>query len=329
MRIKIVLVLLLGCLCILTTSAFAAAVVMTGDDSNSATTSFNSDTQLHWSPAGAPSAGNTYSNGGWLLRTPNVAGNYTFAGDSLTIGGSSPHYPFLTDGSVNNNCLINKTPTSPTITVGNLILDAGTVRDGMGSGDTWTLAGNMFITSNGGGLVAQSHFNVDSVISGSGPLYIGANGSGEAARTVYIDSGLNTYNGSIKLNGADAAHSRLTFAASSLMNFTIGANGVNNTIYGVGTVEYAGALNIDLTAADNTIGDTWVLSSPTTQTYDATFSVNGFTSLGDGNTWTQAAKGVTYQFTQNNGTLSVVPEPATCVMLVLAAMGIAFYSRKK
>ena len=134
-----------------------ALVVMTANDSNSATTSFNSDVQLHWNPAGAPAAGNDYSTVGYLLRTPTTAGNYTFAGDSLTVGGGNGGgaNPFLTNGSVNNNSFINKTPTGTIITVNNLILDAGYIRDGMAQTDIWTIAGNINVTANGGGLACR------------------------------------------------------------------------------------------------------------------------------------------------------------------------------
>ncbi|MGA2062195.1 MAG: PEP-CTERM sorting domain-containing protein, partial [Thermoguttaceae bacterium] len=59
----------------------------------------------------------------------------------------------------------------------------------------------------------------------------------------------------------------------------------------------------------------------------------GFTNEGNGY-WAEAipASPNYFVFNESNGTLdvqSVVPEPATCIMLVLAAMGIAFYSRKK
>ena len=164
-----------------------------------------------------------------------------------------------------------------------MILDAGYIRDGLGSSDIWTIAGNISVTSNGGGFAAQCRFNVDSVISGSGKLYIADNGSGEAARTIYIDSGLNTYNGSIQmLSRSDATHSRLTFTANSLMNFTIGANGVNNSISGIGTAEFDGDFNIDLTGGKHQLSAiAGCLRTQRSQTYDATFTVNGFTSLGE------------------------------------------------
>ncbi len=81
-------VLACAALLVIATAAQAGTAIMIGDDVNNATsTSFNSDVQLRWNPAGAPSAGNTYSTGGWLMRTPTNAGNYTFAGDRLTVGG--------------------------------------------------------------------------------------------------------------------------------------------------------------------------------------------------------------------------------------------------
>ena len=324
-----------GILCILNTPAMAA--IMIGDDANGANTSFNSDAQLHWSPAGAPSAGNTYSNGGWLLRTPTTAGNYTFAGDSLTIGGPSPHYPFLTDGNVNNNCLINKTPTSPIITVNNLILDAGSVRDGMGSGDIWHLAGNTTVTANGGGLICQSQFFDDSKIMGSGPLYIGANGSGEAARTVTLTSSQSTYDGSIYMRAIQgtggnplSAYSRLTFADDAVMNFLIGASGTNNSISGTGTLTLNGDFKVDLSGASTNLGDSWTLASVSSQTFGATFTAIGFTSMGGG-LWDETAlNGATYEFSQGTGKLTVIPEPATIVMILTGVLGMGmFWLRKR
>jgi hypothetical protein len=338
MKIKLVYLLLLGCLCILNTQALAV-VVMTANDTNSATTSFNSDTQLHWSPAGAPAAGNTYSTNAFLLRTPTTAGNYTFAGDSLTVGrGAVPAGtagygdPFLTTGGVNNNSLINKTPTSPIITVNNLILDAGYIRDGMAQSDIWTLAGNIFVTANGGGLAAQSTFNINSAISGSGTLYIADNGNDSALRTIFINSGLNTYNGNIQLTpltGNPAGRCRLTFAANSVMNFTIGASGVNNSISGTGISEFDGIFKFDLSGASSNIGDVWTVASATGKTFvDATFAVDGFTSLGGG-LWDKAANGTTYQFSESTGALTVVPEPATIVMILTGAFGMGLIWLRK
>jgi hypothetical protein len=106
----------------------AQTVNLTANDSFGVS-SFNS--AGIWSDGFAPTGWNEYSTVGYLLRTPSVAGNYTFAGASLTIGGGDGGgaNPFLTNGQVNLNCLLNKTPSGPIITVKDLILDAGTIRD--------------------------------------------------------------------------------------------------------------------------------------------------------------------------------------------------------
>jgi hypothetical protein len=316
---------------LMSATALALPVVMTKNDGNAALTSFNSDNQNNWSPAGAPIATNTYSTVGWLLRTPTTAGNYTFAGYSLTVGGGTAGgtQPFLTNGGVNNNSFINKTPTSPIITVNNLILDAGTIRDGMGPGDTWTLAGNIFVTGNGGGFAAQGRFNIDSAINGSGKLYICDNGSDDARRTIYINSPLNTYNGNIQLTpsaGNPAGRCRLTFADNSLMNFTIGASGVNNSISGTGVATFDGDFYFNLSSASKVLGDSWTLvdNSTLTETFSDTFTVLGFTDIG-GNAWLKwiTPSTMAYMFNESTGILNVVvPEPATIALLGMGGLSL-------
>jgi hypothetical protein len=347
MRIKLVYLLMFGILCILSTPAMAAVFNMTGNDAGNTSSFYNTGGANMWSPSGLPvSSGdplnpNVYYTAGWLMRSPAsgtgyLSGDFTFAGDKLVVGYSSTGtlgVPFTPGGAAINDALLFKV-ANQNLTVNNLVLDAGYIRDGLGTGQTCSINGNIFVTSNGGGFNAQCLININSAISGPGPIYIGDNGSGEAGRTVIFTSGASTYTGNIimaPVSGQPATRSRLTFAAGSIMNFKPLGNGVNNSISGIGTDVYNGAFNIDLTAADNTIGDTWTLISatPASQTYGATFNINGFTSLGDGNTWKAVANSVTYQYTQNDGTLKVVPEPATWIMLVLGAMGIAFYSRKK
>jgi hypothetical protein len=303
--------------------AVSGATTLTANDA-AGTTSFN--VAGHWSDGLAPYAGNGYSTLGYLLRTPSAAGNYTFAGDSLTVGGGTGGGAF-SPGVANNNAFINKTPTAPIVTVNNLILDGSSIRDGMGSSESWTLAGHIFVTPNGGNLICQERFNVDSAISGSGPLYIGDNGSGEAARTVYINSPLNTYNGSITLMGSSADRARITFASNSVMNFTIGASGVNNAILGTGTAAFNGNFAFNLAGASYTWGSSWniVNVGGVATTFGDTFTVSGFTDMGT--YWTTLVNGTTYTFNELTGVLSI-PEPGTGVLL-MGGLGLFLALRRR
>jgi hypothetical protein len=338
MRIKLIFVLLLGCLCILSTPAFAAIYNMSaGDGANNS--SFNMAGT--WTPTGSgvPAAGNDYYTGGYLMRSPAngttyLSGPFTFAGDKLTIGYSSTgtlSTPFNTNGAVNNNSLLFKL-SNQTLTVNNLVLDAGCVRDGLGDADNWHLAGNIFVTTNGGQFLCQSAGYVDSVISGPGPIYIGDNGGGGASRVIHFTSAASTYAGNIILapgTSGNAARSRMALDDNAIMNFVIGASGVNNSISGNGTLTLNGDFAFNLTGATSNLYDAWTIASATSQSFGDTFTVKDFTDLG-GNLW---KKGIDvdkwYQFNEATGKLSVVPEPATWIMLVLGAMGIALYSRKR
>ena len=310
----------------------AANVVMTANDANGATTSFNGDVG-HWSPAGAPAAGNNYSTAGFLLRSPNVAGNYTFAGDSLTVGGGSGGGAFSTTAGNNNGFIFKATGIN--LTVNNLILDGSQIRDGNGIGNIATLNGNIHVTANGGAFFAQDTNIINSAISGSGPLAFGdtASPSAPSECITIFTSGSSTYNGNITFNvqaGHTAAYSSLQFAPGSIMNFLIGANNVNNKFSGTGTLYLGGAFNFDLTGADNTVGDSWtILGSGVVVNYSAGFTLNGFTQ--NGTSWDKAANGVDYDFSQTTGLLTVqaVPEPSVVAMCGLGLAGLVGMVRRK
>ncbi len=294
-------------------SPVLAATVNLTANNGLGTSGFNAATG--WSDAAAPSAANDYVTQGYLLRTPSAAGSYTFAGNSLFVGGGNGGgaNPF-TPGLVNNNSFLNKTPSGAVITVNNMILNGSAIRDGQSSAENWTLQGNLLVTGLGGNLAAQETFNLNSVISGSAPLYIADFGNTDASRVVKIGSSLNTYNGTITMMGSAANRSRLTFIDNSLMNFTVGASGVNNTINRSGslsgTVLFDGDFAIDLNSAGNTVGDTWSLvdNANLAETFSSTFTVLGFYDIG-GNEWLKNANGVNYLFSESTGALTVIPEP--------------------
>ena len=312
-------------------AASYAQVVMTASDSIG-NSSFNAAGT--WNSGLAPAAGSTYSTLGYLLRGPaSGAGPYVFAGDSLTVGGGSGAAAggsawLASSGTTtaNNNALIFKV-SGQTLTVNNLILDGAQIRDGLGDNQTWTLNGNITVTANGGGFVAQSLGTINSAISGSGPLYIGDQGNvGDTGRGIFLTSGSSTFNGNIYMNESVANRSRLTFTGGSIMNFAIGANGVNNGIFvNSQYAEFAGIFNFDLTGADTTLGDSWALVSTIaggTSIYDSTFSIAGFTQNGTlwddpiGNTGNQ------YEFNPATGILSVNPVPEPSAVSLIGGLGL-------
>ena len=319
---------LIGIMAALGTSSRAATITQTANDALGAS-SFNAAGT--WSPAGAPTAGNDYVTAGYLIRGPASGTSYTFAGDSLTIGGGSGN-PYNLNGLANNDSLIFKI-TGQTLTVNNLILNAGAVRDGLGDGNVSTLAGNITITAGGGQFLAQDTNYITSKIMGSGLMIIGDNGNSDVERISVFTSGLSTFNGSIWFTNASftVARSRALWDTTSVLNFVIGANGMNNNIGGVGTAFFNGAFNFDLTGADNTLGDNWNIVNVSSSTYGSTFSVNGFTQ--NGSLWDNPIGNTGDQYEYNTATgiltVDVVPEPSTFVLAGLGLAGLALIRARR
>lgn len=290
-------------------AAHGASVTLTNSDAIGAS-SFNSAGK--WVSGAAPSAGNDYVTGGFLLRTPGVAnGVFAFGGDSLTVTGSG------LAAAANNEALIFKgTGATGLITVNNLTINGGQLRNGSGDADVFTLAGNgLTVGSAGMNVHAQGPMFINSAISGNAEIRILASGSTSAARVVHVASSANTFLGNINL--MNATQSRFALDPGANLNFSIGAAGVNNKVFGVGAAAFDGLFNIDLSAAGSGLGDSWTLvdNAALTESFGATFSVAGFADLG-GDLWQKSANGVDYQFSELTGVLSVVPEPSSLALLV-------------
>ncbi|MBB5351701.1 hypothetical protein HNR46_001940 [Haloferula luteola] len=294
---------------LLATPSFGASITLTASD-GFGSSSFNSAGL--WNNAAAPSAGNDYSNAGFLLRTPAVANsNYAFGGDSLSITGTGNF------AAAANDALMWKGTGTGTITISNLIVNGGQLRHGSGDGDSLTLAGNITVGVNGMGIASQGGFTINSAISGSSAITVMGNGSGSAGRMVTFTSTSSTFNGNLILNNAQ---SFATLADNAVFNFAIGAAGVNNSISGIGNMTLNGDFILNLTGASTTLGDSWQLvnNSSLTETYGSTFSVAGFIDNGD-NTWSSGV----YLFDEATGALTVaVPEPSVALLGGLGLFGM-------
>lgn len=294
-------------LALLAAPANAANVAMINDD-GFGTSSFNSAGQ--WDNGLDPNAGNDYFNldpntgVSHLLRTPN-AGNasFTFGGDSLTITGSG------LAGGVNNEALMFKgSGTGAVITVNNLTIDGGQLRHGQGDADSFTLAGDLAVGANGANFATQGGMIISASISGSNTIRVLDDGNTDTRRVITLTSGANTFNGDIEMTGQANDRARLTLADDANLNFVIGTSGVNNSVFGTGTAIFDGDFFFDLSGASTNAGDSWSITSVSSQSFGSTFTVSGFAPTGD--RWLSG----NYQFDEATGILSVVPEPASLAM---------------
>ncbi len=266
----------------LASNAESATVTLTTADLIN-TSSFNSN--LHWSDGQAPSAANDYVVNIERLRTPATAGDYVFAGNSLTLGTSAGKLSYKTVGS-------------HIITINNLILDGGIVDHLQGSAETFTLAGGITVNGTGSRISAtQGPVVVSASLGGSGTLAFDGGGP-TTFRTTF--TGTSTLSGNITVNGV------FTASETSTLTFTIGASGVNNSVGGAGTAAFNGTFALNLGGASTAPGSTWTLVNAATlnESFGETFNIPGFTK--SGNIWVSGDN--TYVFSQVTGQLSVVSE---------------------
>lgn len=276
----------------------AATVTLKAGGDASPTSSFDNNGANSWSDNTDPSAANDYVVAVQLLRTPQDAANYTFQGNSLSIN---------TGGGI----IYKGTAATQTYTIANLILNGGLIRSGAGSTNVMRLAGGITVSGTGSTITAdQSPYFLDSVVTGTGALTTG----GQYNTTF---TGTNTYTGNLTVASTGASGLKLgTYLSStSHWKFAVGASGTNNTISGTGKIVLGGALDLDLSAAGTTVGNSWTLVNNATlaETYESTFSVTGFIS--DGGTagsriWTGANGSIYYRFSEATGMLTVI-EPDT------------------
>ena len=295
----------------------AAIVTLTGIDGFGAS-SFNSAGL--WDSGAAPSAGNDYVvPDGTRLRTPPDGNSYTFAGDSLTINNATPY---------GDGFMYKGTGNTGTLTIDDLILDGGLISHANGTGDICQLDGNLTVASDSRIQARQGPIYIYSDIHGTAQLH-NEDTTGDINCKLWIGSSANTFTGNILTNG------RLGLLDDANLNFVIGASGVNNSVSDGGSQKHAtfdGDFVFDLSGASSVMGDSWTVidTTPESTYYGSTFTVAGFTPLGD-DAWIQpiGSTGLNYKFLESTGVLSVVPEPATATMILLGISGLALVARRR
>lgn len=142
----------------------------------------------NWSNGQPPSAGNDYVSAK-VIRTPTVATNLTFAGDSLTFNSGG-------------NLYFRGAGTSSTYTFSALTLKGTAyIQNGMGVATYFRVSGNLALDStltngfslnnagNGGG------FEIAAAISGAGRLRVYSNGSSLSPVAIALTHAANSYAG--------------------------------------------------------------------------------------------------------------------------------------
>ncbi|MEI8045590.1 MAG: autotransporter-associated beta strand repeat-containing protein, partial [Verrucomicrobiota bacterium] len=128
---------------------------------------------------------------------------------------------------------------------------------------------------------------------GAGKLGLVKTGSG-----TQVLAGSNTYIGDTTVH--DGA---LVLATGGRLRFVV-TNATSNRLTGGGSVTLDGTFTIDTSAVTSATG-TWSLVDVTnlTESFGASFGVSGFTSSGDGLTWTKTAPGRLWTFSKTTGDL--------------------------
>ncbi|MBC2603229.1 PEP-CTERM sorting domain-containing protein [Puniceicoccus vermicola] len=289
---------------VFTVTSLQAQILLTANDAGG-TSSFN--TAGNWDSGQAPQAGNDYETNGFILKTPDDNGDYTFAGDSLTVNSRMD--------------LVG----SGLITINDLILDGGNI---LANPSSVRLAGNLEILSSSSIFATRTDYKISSNISGSATLQIsGWQQNNFPGYRVRFSSSESTFTGNIHVSDG-----HLLLEENSRMNFNIYGNGLNNQIYGFssggGSNQYSAAtfegdFYFDLSLASSTIGDSWTVVNVFDQAFGETFNVVGFAN--SGTTWTSG----NYLFDEGTGTLSVIPEPSALGIVLFSGMALLLFRRRR
>jgi hypothetical protein len=174
-----------------------------------------------------------------------------------------------------------------------------------------------YLTVNGTFIMDDNVTDTLNQLSGSGLIQAGENTS--LSITSKDSSFSGTITGDLDLN---LTVSSFSLSDGSSMEFVISGDGDSNSITGTSTLSLAGEFTFDLTEADLTEGNSWLIVDVASldETYSSTFSILDFTES-DG-IWTYDYNAL-LQFSEATGYLTVVPEPSTYALLA-GCFGMAF-----
>lgn len=257
-------------------------------------------------------ATNTFTGAVSIQRGALVANSLGVSSNAVALGSAGNSATLVSQGSsttIANNITVAN--TSGTNVLGSI---------STGISGTATFSGSILL--NGGVTLTSTRVVGTTVrftgtISGAGAVH--TSGSGEIRLGNGTANLTNTYEGNTVLTQT----SSLLLTDNAKLTFYIGANGVNNQITGSGqTLTLDGDFVFNLTNAAAVGSWTIVDVANLNETFGSTFTVVGFTNVGD--IWTSG----NYTFNEATGVLTAVPEPSTVLLSGLGLASLLFRARR-
>lgn len=278
-----------------------------------------------WSNNQAPSVGNSYFMTGttFTVRTPQSGSpSHTFGGDSLT---------------VNNARLLFATLGGSDIIINNLtLMNGGMMSNGTTSlqvlQGTLAIDGSAFVRLHTNGAESGRNITINSQISGSGNVGLLQKG------TLSLTGAGNTFAGTWTVGGTDVTipdgtYSNSASLISTLDASSVGSLGVNSNV----TLNIWSRFDVDYdwtTAGALTLASNGGNASAIIMTLDQNITVGSLSiagSLLDAGTYDYSAlsnAGFGDYFTNNGGSITVVPEPSAIALLAAGSMSIVIWRRR-
>jgi hypothetical protein len=298
-----------------------------------------------WSNGGSLTIGNagtgnslTVANGGSVVAGAVIVASSGGSSGTLNIGslggsdaGGTILTPTITFGSGSGTINFNQVDTA---TMTNIISGNGSLNQ-LGSGTTILTRSNSYsgsTTVSAGTLLADSSNALGTsmvIVTNSGTL--GGNGTIQGATTIASGGTLAAGSGGV---GSLSFNGGLSLESGSTTSFQIHSTNDFTSINLIGSsVTYGGSLVFNLINFTPVSGNEFTLfnmSGGATESGEFSSVEVGSSYLTDVNgLWSGSNDGVTYQFNDATGQLSVqaVPEPSTWALLGLGALGMLMFNR--